>query len=358
MNRLLIRRLLVAVSSLSMLGTTLQPRAEEFECCPGPGTVLAFFNGVLNTESAAQDTLDALHKIHGELDGSRQKIQYELMYNYTKGFDDFVETFEQRKQEQNGVLDQRWEFFLTTLGGSDDGRWWASMSRAFGSPLKDLSSSIVETFSARMVGTLLSLFSSPPTELNYAKHRARIDSFIAEGKKLLFVSHSQGNLFVVPAYDYAFNKTSPGAVRVVHIAPASPMLRGAHILADLDLVINGLRPTGAVVSVTHQIPSYSSRPPGENGKRDPLGHGMIEIYINQRIEISKAVKGAISTALAELISLLSSRGAPSESFGAWLRLCPFLYDPSRCGVYCRRAIGQSETITTSHFSFQPEQEET
>lgn len=154
-----------------------------------------------------------------------------------------------------------------------------------------------------IVAKLLSLFRTPPTALDYAEHRARIDQFIAAGNKLLFVAHSQGNLFAVPAYDYAVSKTKQSAIRAVHIAPASPMLRGPHILADGDLVIWALgKSGGTIASVTDQIPPYAQRPADEDGHTDMLGHGISEIYMNQRLDISKSVKNAINTALAEMIA--------------------------------------------------------
>jgi hypothetical protein len=85
---------------------------------------------------------------------------------------------------------------------------------------------------------------------------------------------------------------------VVHIAPASPSLKGSHTLANLDIVINGLRILGSVPTITSKIPIL--RPAGVNGKKDVLGHGLLEIYINQRLSISKRVKRHINNALDSL----------------------------------------------------------
>jgi hypothetical protein len=120
---------------------------------------------------------------------------------------------------------------------------------------------------------------------------------------MLFVAHSQGNLFVNPAYDYAKSKITTDSVATVHIAPASPRLTGDHTLADLDLVINGLRAVGTVASVTDLIPGYLLRPPGTNGKKDPLGHGLLEIYLNQAISVSTRIKSQINSAMSRLESI-------------------------------------------------------
>lgn len=299
MDKLLTRRLLAAAISLTIFGNSLQLHAEV--CC-GQATVIAFFNGVLTSKKDAQKTLNELEAIHGDTDANGWTIQYELMYNRTNGFEDFVETFKQRMNQQNGILAGRFELFFLTLRGSSDGTWFTAIKNALGAPAQGLISSLMDTIRADVLGKLLSLFRNPPTAADSAQHRARIDQWIAGHNKLLFVAHSQGNLFAVPAYDYAVSKTKQSAVKVVHIAPASPTLRGPHILADLDLVINGLRLAGGnVASVTNLIPGYAERPAGVNKQKDVLGHGMLEIYINQQLEISKAVKNEIDTALAELI---------------------------------------------------------
>lgn len=306
MNKFFSRRVAAIAVGLSLFCNTLQLQAEETtvaaECCPGAGTVLAFFNGVLTSEPVAADDIKYLKKIHGEVDGTGQQLQYELMYNHTNGFDDFVETFQQRWNEQNLILSGHFEMFFQTLGGSSNGTLWGQIKRAIGNAAAEqLFKSITDAIGAQTVSTLFKVFQTPPTEVDYAQHRASIDSIIAQGSKLLMLAHSQGNLFVVPAYDYAISKTKQSAVRVVHIAPASPMLRGPHILADHDLVINGLRLVGGgVASITHLIPGYLLRPPGANGQVDILGHGLVEIYINRGLQISNAEKTLVDTALAEM----------------------------------------------------------
>lgn len=116
------------------------------------------------------------------------------------------------------------------------------------------------------------------------------------------MAHSQGNLFVNPAYAYATAQVDAQSVKVVHIAPASPTLSGPHTLADLDLVINGLRVVGSVASITDNIPGFLLRAPGASGQKDPLGHGLLEIYINQSLAISQRVKNDIEAALDTLIA--------------------------------------------------------
>jgi hypothetical protein len=59
----------------------------------------------------------------------------------------------------------------------------------------------------------------------------------------------------------------------VHVAPASPSLRGEVVLADIDLVINALRVTGV-----NSVPSINVNLP--LSKSDPSGHGFEPTYLD------------------------------------------------------------------------------
>lgn len=249
--------------------------------CRDTGVVFAFYNGVRTTYAKALfDNLPEFRRIHGTTSAKGDKIQYELQYNYSSGFEDFVETFEQRLLEQGGLLEGRFELFFQALNG--DGPWWSKIIDSVASAA-DILNGFADSVRAAVIASLTAPFGNPPTTVNYAEQRSRIDTWIIEGKKLLFVAHSQGNLFVNAAYNYALTKITADAVKVVHIAPASPLLNGSHTLADLDLVINGLRTVGSVASITDSIPGYLLRPAGVNGQKDILGHGLLEIYILTKV---------------------------------------------------------------------------
>ncbi|WP_023602974.1 hypothetical protein [Aliivibrio logei] len=266
--------------------------------CEVQGIVFGFFNGVLTTEIQAKDALNKLKKIHGNKNEDGEPIKYELVYNYSNGFEDFVETFEQRLREQEGLLAERYELFFESLHGGGD--WWNIIIAAVPSAI-ELRDELTDFAQAAAVEILTKFMENPPTLENYSEQQTRIDTWITEGKKLLFVAHSQGNLFVNVAYDYALTQnTREEAVKVVHIAPASPTLRGEYVLADLDLVINGLRIVGTVPDITELIPSYLFRPAGLNGEKDFLGHGLLEIYMNPNLQISTTVKDYIDDGLNSL----------------------------------------------------------
>ncbi len=167
---------------------------------------------------------------------------------------------------------------------------------------------------SRNVAALTALASSSPTFSNYVEQRARIDTLVLEGNKLLFIAHSQGNLFANSAYAYSRTKVSADSVKIIHVAPASPTVNGPHILADLDLVINGLRLTGSVPAITHSIPGYLNRPPGLNNRRDILAHGFLEIYMNPAIATRAAIDRQVQTELSALVRPPVTEGTGTVGF--------------------------------------------
>lgn len=310
--------------------------------CRETGIAFAFLNGVQTTESQANRALQELKRIHGQTAPGGDQIKYETLYNYSNGFEDFVETFEQRLQEQEGLLAGRYELFFEALNGG--GSWWSSIVNTV-SAATGLLTGFVDWYKSAAISQLTSLLGNPPTLANYMEHQSRIDNWILEGKKILFVAHSQGNLFANAAYAYAAPKAAAGSVKVVHIASASPTLNGEHTLADLDLVINGLRAVGTVASITDSIPGYLLCPAGMNGEKDLLGHGLIEIYINPGLEISNRVKSHITTALSTLVAPPAQ--ATSGFFTTTLTwdgsgdVDLHTYEPSGSHVYYRNMRGAS-----------------
>lgn len=247
--------------------------------CAPAGYTIGFFNGVWNTYPEALGGLIAV--IQAVPKNYKDKtVAAELFYNHSGcGGDsqtclqDLAETFIQRAQELDatGTLSARLEYFWESLG---------SDSTSFSDKIKNLFDGATSIFSllytkiiAQTIAGWSYLLSNPPTADDYARHDTRLDALAAEGQMLLLVAHSQGNLFVNHAYDHILSTLSENGVNVVHIAPASPTLRGPYILADIDLVINALRIQGlSAVPANNLILPIS--------KNDPSGHKLIETYLD------------------------------------------------------------------------------
>jgi len=299
-SRSLLGRLItMTLATLALAADSSAEAQTPDDLCRPRGVVIGFFNGVQTTRDEAHIALRALKDIYGLTSPEGEPIRYEVFYNRTNGFEDFVETFEQRLAEQQGVLAGRFELFFESLRG--DGPTWSRITQAL-PELASVLDGILAASEAAVVATLTGLAGHPPTAMDYAEHRARIDGLILDGQKLLFVAHSQGNLFVNAAHDYALSKAGAESLEVVHVAPASPMNRGNHTLANLDLVINGLRFLGEVPVVTDPIPGYLLRESGLNGQKDLLGHGFLEIYLNPSLETARRVAQQIDEAMASLVA--------------------------------------------------------
>lgn len=287
--------ILTCVGSLSWAQTS----SDENALCRDIGIVFAFFNGVLTTLDEADYDKMALRKIYGN-SYRGEGIRYEVMYNYTAGMEDFVEVFEQRLKEHEGLLEGRFELFFEALHG--DGSWWQRIEEAIPAAT-DILRGFVDYAEAARIRLLTWFLANPPTFLNYQEHAIRVDTLIREGKKLLFFAHSQGNLFANAAYAHAMTKTSPDSVKVVHVAPASAQLNGLHVLAAQDRVIHDLLSGyGYVPEATDEIPNYRDRPPGLNGETDILGHGLLEIYLNPALATAERIHSYVQGALDTLVA--------------------------------------------------------
>ena len=273
--------------------------------------VIGFFNGVGNTRDVAQSSMDRLKDEFG----SQYKdapLKYDWFYNqtscgeewYEKGscLEDVAEVFEQRSQEMGGVFVDRWETFWDVLAGrhaqatSFTGRLMGLLGDGSNALLQslDATASALLNQLTRETLKLLTLFADSPTYENRADHMTRLWRHADDGSRMLLVAHSQGNLFVNSAYD-ALKAAKPGAhAQVVHVAPASPTLRGEYVLADIDLVINALRISGlnSVPSVNIALPLSSA---------DSSGHGFEPTYLDK----TRATHGKTRSLIGQSLDVLT-----------------------------------------------------
>lgn len=273
--------------------------------------VIGFFNGVGNTRDAAQSSMDRLKDEFGS-QYRDAPLKYDWFYNqtscgeewYEKGscLEDVAEVFEQRSQEMGGVFVDRWETFWDVLAGrhaqatSFTGRLLGLLDDGGNALLQslDATASALLNQLTRETLKLLTLFADSPTYENRADHMTRLWRYADDGSRILLVAHSQGNLFVNSAYD-ALKAAKPDAhAQVVHVAPASPTLRGDYVLADIDLVINALRVSGlnSVPGVNIALPLSSA---------DRSGHGFEPTYLDK----TRAAYGKTRSLIEQSLDVLA-----------------------------------------------------
>ena len=279
-------------------------------CAKIASIVIGFFNGVSNTKEAARQSRDRLEVEYGDK-YKDTPLKYDLFYNQTAcgaGFgkvsclEDVAEVFEQRSKELDGVFANRWEVFWDILAGrhradgSLTGRLIGLLGDAGNAFLQwlDSTANAVMNQLASAVLKLLTLFTNAPTYENQAEHLASLTAYADRGSGFILVAHSQGNLFVNSAYDALLAAKPNAEAKVVHVAPASPTLRGEHILADIDLVINGLRTTGI-----NTVPPANIAMP--TSSRDVTGHGFEPTYMDKARNAYARTKQLITNSLQALV---------------------------------------------------------
>ncbi|EOB2874267.1 hypothetical protein ACIL2K_001337 [Vibrio vulnificus] len=270
--------------------------------CQIQGYTIAFFNGVATSRKEASLGLKEIKSTLAIQQYRGQPVEYALFYNDSnykeRGIDvlaDFAETFDQRTNELEQKQFERWEAFWDVVSGRNNSpiiKKIDSLVKGFLAFVNDtLSRGINEIIHEFLEGLASLAGSDINTDEVRMKHRLRNDSQTWQGKKLIYLAHSQGNLWVNESFHYVnqclgYDETN---IKVIHIAPASPTLNGDYILSDKDHVINGLNFTG-IGSVP--FPNISI----PTSDQDSLGHGLVEIYLTNQ-QTKQMIKDAVDKAL-------------------------------------------------------------
>jgi hypothetical protein len=280
----------------------------QVDCAIKAPTLIGYFNGVANKRDDAQRSLARLGREYQDKYKTKP-LEYELFYNQTtceRGafyagkipcLEDIAEVFEQRTSELNSGLKNRWEHFWEMLSGrtSQDGSLTATLTSKlgkFGEAILQLLDNIYTLVINQFVGSFFSLLNSlngTPTLSNTAAHVVKLKTYADKGSGMVLIAHSQGNLFVNAAYD-GIKVAAPAAkVQVVHVAPASPTLRGGYALADVDFIILSLRQlVSGFPSVNIELPLSPN---------DRTGHSFEGTYLDITRNAYARVKAMITSAL-------------------------------------------------------------
>ena len=177
---------------LLLLGFTWSPLHAQ-ETCERSGIEFGFFNGVKTLDEDAQDVVTFyLPRQYGLTTPDGQPISYTLYYNDNQaGITDFIETFEQRLQEQNGLLAGRFELFFSAMSGG--GGWWSRITETVPA-LSEMLGGLFDTFRATLIRDMTAerptRASAPRSSLCRSRRiRARYASGSARCSTCLTTSH-------------------------------------------------------------------------------------------------------------------------------------------------------------------------
>lgn len=331
------------------------------ESCEPPGYVVGFFNGVWNRE---EDAWISVAELRGAIGIQRMPtggiVREELFYNTTgpavggSRAQDIAEVIMQRAREfdRSGELGGRWEFLQGSLSRPRP-TWFASFLAAVPNAY-DFVSALAAWSDDRVSAVIAAHLSNPPTQIDAARHVARIRALAAQGNKFLFVGHSQGNLFVNPAFRSAVEMVGESSVFAMHVAPPAPLMVGPHWLADIDRVIDGLRlVTWSVVA-----------PPAANialpaSAADHTGHKFAATYLDPGRQARERIASSARSALHALVT------PPAVAYGGLFSVALswngdgdvdlHAIEPDGTHVYYESMIGTSGTLDRDNITgFGPE----
>ncbi|MEZ9298864.1 hypothetical protein AB4168_10200 [Vibrio splendidus] len=292
--------------TISLLMTALLPFNAIANSCKIEGYTIGFFNGVATTREQAEQGIKEIKFTLGISQYKSESVEYQLFYNdsYIEGsglnvLADFAETFDQRTSELEQKQFDRWEAFWDIVSGRQNSAIIQKISATFtwfAGFVLDFTNQTINATITTYLKELASLIDAPETSQTRMQHHLLNDSLTWKGKKLIYIAHSQGNLWVNESYKHVTSQYGYSAdnIHVVHIAPASPTLSpdSDYILSTSDLVINGLNFTG-IGSVPP--PNTTIAP----SKLDFAGHGLIPIYLTHPKSIEK-IKASVDKAFTSL----------------------------------------------------------
>jgi hypothetical protein len=302
----MIKALISYVLILAVLSLSLTP-AYAANLCERPqgGYTVLFFNGVWNTPYEANLSMEELRYVAGNSYNS-ESVNYSLMYNTTGNeagetmFQDIAEVFIQRGEELGFDPVRHFHIFREAATGNSTGFLDAitNIIGAAGQAVLDATNELYAYVSGKTVAAVAELVSEPPTLANYSTHATMLSRLSIEGEKIMMVAHSQGNLFMNVAYEKAltYDNITEQNVAALHVAPASVNLSGDHVLADIDLIINGLRTLGV-----NAIPDITVELPVSHLLTDASGHTFVGTYLEPSLAALTQVKSKFDSAMASLV---------------------------------------------------------
>jgi len=287
------------------------------------GYVVFFGNGVNNDHDQMDASKDRLKLILGQ-NYNNEPIRYALAENPSSGvLLDLLTVFEQKMAEDPTLT---WSIFLDFINGT-------TVVHSILNFLSDyfLASQLDPTVQLKQQLAQFTQYSDPTVN----NHVTAYTTQLTQGKKVMVVAHSQGNLYANAAYyKLASNPNIPiGAFGIAGVAnPANEVAGGTpYVTSKNDMVINVLR---ALQPAT--LPHNDSSVP-LNIANDFLGHGFLEIYTNPSYaSIKSHTTSVMDTTLSGLHNNNTNTNGPVTATLVWDvpgDIDLHIYEPSGSHVY-------------------------
>lgn len=102
---------------------TVADELTGYDICNRSEVVVGFFNGVDTLPIKALASSYEMFHNYGDTSPTGEAITYDMLYNNTNGFEDFVEVFQQRLAEHSDLLKDRIELYGRLE--EDEQSWWS-----------------------------------------------------------------------------------------------------------------------------------------------------------------------------------------------------------------------------------------
>lgn len=345
---------ILAVAVMVSLYPSMALAQDNSLCENSTGYTVAFFNGVWNDPTDARMAVQALQEsafgavATAPITFYDEPVKFVPLYNYTgvlngaSRFEDLAEVFIQRGEEIGFDPKRHFDIYWDAVNAKQVGffdKIKSILGQTASLPL-NLLDELYGYTANKALAIVADMFSNPPTDRDYQSQRSTLNRVMLEGEKIMMVAHSQGNLFLNKAYDYVVSNPNytEQNVSALHVAPASSTLRGEHVLANIDAVINGLMLTGI-----NSVPPVTVYLPVSHLLTDPSGHMFIETYLNGSQPAAPQILFGLNEAMTQLVA--PQRLASAGSFSAtltWDRAGDVdlhIFEPNTAHVFYRRKAG-------------------
>ncbi|MDR4508696.1 MAG: hypothetical protein MRJ65_10775 [Candidatus Brocadiaceae bacterium] len=263
--------IILLFSLLAILGIVYGEGEQQCQ----PETVVFFGNGMGNDEDEAGLSMELLQKrLEGHISGTNLEgiMSYDLAYNPSNGLlEDFMETVEQ-------IIDSNYSLFWRFLSGLD----------ILPDEIQDEWIAISNRIDADIISANPSI----------QEHIDTYDEYLREGKQIMLVAHSQGNLFGNIAY-LGLDSHYIDGFGIVSVANPDTHVEngGPYTTIEEDYVILPLQMT-----FPFALPANVDNFFGPVNLDDWSGHKFIDSYMAPGHEAETKILNDVVTTINELSS--------------------------------------------------------
>jgi hypothetical protein len=313
----------VSILISCLLGGLLLTETCAASICETKESVIFFGNGVKSIKRDARDSIELIEKrLKAELLPEEYKgLEFDIAYNGTHTLP--LDLLESVIQMLTGNISKFWRYFF----GLDPIPDWFSDKFILLASVLDNSALL--------------------TTDSLAKHVNTYKTVIAEGRKVLLVAHSQGNLFGNQTYNLldSRERQSFGMVSVANVDNNVLGAGSPYTTLNTDKVIL------ALIAAQIALPSRPMPPNTENipdDSADPLGHSFIQSYMAEGSNSEDKIIQQVITALDSLASpaqiVESGILTVSLTWGSEPDMDLHIYEPNGMQVFWNNLQGYSGAL--------------